>query len=46
MWDLSWNEEENCIDPLKLSYGLGAIAANGGLTGVRYYAVMNDTNLK
>ena len=43
MWDLSWNEEENCIDPLKLSYGLGAIAANGGLVGVRYYAVMNET---
>lgn len=43
MWDLSWNEEENCIDPLKLSYGLGAIAANGGLAGVSYYAVMNET---
>ena len=43
MWDLSWNEEENCIDPLKLSYGLGAIAANGGLVGVSYYAVMNQT---
>ena len=43
MWDLSWNEEENCIDPLKLYYGLGAIAANGGLVGVRYYAVMNET---
>ena len=43
MWDLSWNEEENCIDPLKLSYGLGAIAANGGLVGVPYYAVMNET---
>jgi hypothetical protein len=42
MWDLSWNEEENCIDPLKLSYGLGAIAANGGLAGVHYYAVMNE----
>ena len=42
MWDLSWNEEEDCIDPLKLSYGLGAIAANGGLVGVRYYAVMNE----
>ena len=43
MWDLSWNEEEDCIDPLKLSYGLGAIAANGGLAGVSYYAVMNET---
>ena len=43
MWDLSWDKEENCIDPRKLYFGLGAIAANGGLVGQRYYAVMNET---
>ena len=43
LWDLSWDEDENCIDPRKLYLGLGALASNGGLVGVRYYAVMNDT---
>ena len=43
LWDLSWDAEENCIDPRKLYFGLGAIAANGGLIGVTYYAVMNET---
>ena len=43
MWDLSWDEAENCIDPRKLNYGLGVLAANGGLVGVRYYAVKNET---
>ena len=42
MWDLSWDETENCIDPRKLDFGLGAIASNGGLVGVSYYAVMNE----
>ena len=41
MWDQSWDEAENCIDPRKLSFGLGSIAANGGLAGLPYYAVMN-----
>ena len=43
MWDLAWDETENCIDPRKLDFGLGAIASNGGLIGVSYYAVMNET---
>lgn len=43
MWDLAWDETENCIDPRKLDFGLGAIASNGGLVGVSYYAVMNET---
>ena len=43
MWDLAWDEQENCIDPRKLYFGLGAIAANGGLVGQRYYAVGNET---
>lgn len=43
MWDQAWDEEENCIDPIKLYHGLGAIAAKGGLVGQRYYAVMNET---
>lgn len=43
LWDQAWDEEENCIDPRKLYFGLGAIAANGGLVGVSYYAVMNET---
>lgn len=43
MWELSWDEKENCIDPRKLYFGLGALAANGGLVGQRYYAVMNET---
>ena len=43
MWDLSWDEAENCIDPKKLYFGLGALAASGGMVGVRYYAVMNET---
>ena len=42
MWDQSWDEAENCIDPRKLNFGLGALAANGGLVGVRYYAVKNE----
>ena len=42
MWDQSWDEAENCIDPRKLYFGLGTIAANGGLVGQRYYAVMNE----
>ena len=42
MWDLAWDEAENCIDPRKLAIGLGALAANGGLVGQRYYAVMNE----
>ena len=43
LWDLSWDEAENCIDPYKLYLGLGALASNGGLVGQRYYAVMNET---
>ena len=43
LWDQSWDEEENCIDPLRLYLGLGAVASEGGLVGVRYYAVMNET---
>ncbi|MBR6006939.1 MAG: hypothetical protein IK064_04865 [Clostridia bacterium] len=43
MWDQSWDGAENCIDPRKLYFGLGAIAANGGLVGVPCYAVMNET---
>ena len=42
MWDLSWDEKENCIDPRKLYVGLGALAADGGLVGQRYYAVMHE----
>ena len=42
MWDLSWDETENCIDPRKLNFGLGVLAANGGLVGQRYYAVMHE----
>ena len=42
MWDLAWDEAENCIDPLKLYLGLGTLAANGGLVGQRYYAVMHE----
>ena len=42
MWDLSWDEAENCIDPRKLNFGLGVLAANGGLVGIRYYAVMHE----
>ena len=42
MWDLSWDEAENCIDPRKLYAGLGELAANGGLIGQRYYAVKNE----
>lgn len=43
MWDLAWDEAENCIDPRKLDFGLGALAAKGGLVGQRYYAAMNET---
>ena len=43
MWDLAWDEAENCIDPRKLNFGLGVLASNGGLVGQRYYAVMNET---
>ncbi|MBR0134933.1 MAG: hypothetical protein IJM18_01915 [Clostridia bacterium] len=46
MWDLAWDEAENCIDPVRLYFGLGAIAAGGGLIGVRYYAVMNETTVR
>ena len=46
LWDQSWDEAEKCIDPQKLYFGLGAIAANGGLVGHRYYAVMNETVLR
>ena len=42
MWDLAWDEAENCIDPRKLDIGLGVLAANGGLVGQRYYAAMNE----
>ena len=42
MWDLAWDKAENCIDPRKLDIGLGVLAANGGLVGQRYYAVMNE----
>ena len=42
MWELAWDEAENCIDPRKLDIGLGVLAANGGLVGQRYYAVMNE----
>lgn len=42
MWDLSWDETENSIDPRKLYFGLGTLAANGGLIGQRYYAVMHE----
>lgn len=43
MWDLAWDKAENCIDPRKLDFGLGALAAKGGLVGQRYYAAMNET---
>ena len=43
MWNQSWDEAENSIDPRKLNIGLGALAANGGLVGLRYYAVKNET---
>ena len=42
MWDLAWDEAENCIDPRKLDIGLGVLAAKGGLVGQRYYAAMNE----
>ena len=42
MWDLSWDEAENCIDARRLYFGLGALAADGVLVGQRYYAVMHD----
>ena len=42
MWDQSWDETANSIDPLKLYFGLGTLAANGGLVGQRYYAVMHE----
>ena len=42
MWDQSWDEAENSIDPRKLYVGLGALAADGGLVGQRYYAVMHE----
>ena len=42
MWDQSWDEAENCINARKLYFGLGALAANGGLVGQRYYAVMHE----
>ena len=42
MWDLAWDEAENCIDPRKLAFGLGALASNGGLVGIPYYAVKNE----
>lgn len=43
MWEQSWDDTEKCIDSKKLYFGLGALAANGGLIGQRYYAVMNET---
>ena len=46
MWDLAWDEAENCIDPVKLYVGLGALAANGALVGRSYYAVMNEMILR
>ena len=42
MWNLAWDEAENCIDPRKLYFGLGSLAADGGLVGQRYYAVMHE----
>ena len=42
MWNQSWDEAENCINARKLYFGLGALAANGGLVGQRYYAVMHE----